>query len=188
MPGQSWTYEFVAPEPGTHIYHCHFHTIRHADRGVYGAIVVEPREGSVDDREYTLILDEWDTRIDPLASPYQPEPNYFTVNGKAFPETQPLQVGRNEKVLVRLINMGYDVVTMHLHGNHFRVVATDGVPLPSPYVKDTLTFGPGERYDIEILGDKTGTFPFHTHNLRQVTNDGTYPGGYLLPVEYLAGE
>lgn len=72
-----------------------------------------------------------------------------------------------------------------MHDNHFTVVATDGAPLPMPYRKDTLTIGPGERYDIEIAGDKTGIFPFHAHNLRQVTNrDGVYPGGYLLLVEY----
>jgi manganese oxidase len=66
---------------------------------------------------------------------------------------------------------------MHMHGFHFEVVASDGRPLPRPYLKDTLSIGPGERYDLLVTLDQLGSYPFHSHVLLDNTNDGAYPGG-----------
>lgn len=177
MPGETHVYEWVAEHPGTYLYHCHVDSYRHIDMGMYGAIVIEPKEGTAWDQEYTLILDDWDSEIEPLASRYEPEPNHFLINGRAFPNlpTLPLKVG--ETTRVRLINAGYHNVAMHLHGPHFEVVATDGHDLPQPYLKDTVDIAPGERYDIVIRPTKAGMYPFHAHNIQFVRNDGVYPGG-----------
>jgi FtsP/CotA-like multicopper oxidase with cupredoxin domain len=58
--GESYTYEFIAENPGTTFYHCHVDTAHHMDMGMYGAFIVEPRTETYPfDREYTMILDEW---------------------------------------------------------------------------------------------------------------------------------
>ena len=85
MPGETYVYEFVAEHAGTFLYHCHVDSYRHIDMGMYGALIIEPEDNTWD-REYTLVLDDWDSDIDPMAHPYEPDHNYFLVNGKAFPD------------------------------------------------------------------------------------------------------
>jgi len=60
QPGQSFVYEFEATPPGTYIYHTH--ASYQLDRGLYGALIIEPkREERSYDREYTLLLEAWAT-------------------------------------------------------------------------------------------------------------------------------
>ncbi|MCX7622389.1 MAG: multicopper oxidase family protein [Thermomicrobium sp.] len=62
-PGGSFTYEFVVPVAGTYFYHTHIGL--QLDRGLAGALIVEPRqETSSYDREVTLLLDDWLDGID----------------------------------------------------------------------------------------------------------------------------
>lgn len=183
MPGETRVYEWVAEAPGTHWYHCHVDSYRHVDMGMYGAIVIEPKDEVTWANEYTLIIDDWDSTIDPMATRYEPDPNYFLVNGRAFPDVPTLTLRVGETTRIRLINAGYSNVAMHMHGPSFMVVDTDGRPLPLAYEKDTLDIAPGERYDIEVTPRKAGLYPFHAHNLKYVTNDGMYPGGMHLMID-----
>lgn len=60
QPGQSFVYEFKATPPGTYIYHTH--ASYQLDRGLYGALIIEPKkEERSYDREYTLMLEAWAT-------------------------------------------------------------------------------------------------------------------------------
>lgn len=186
-PGQTRVYEWVAEHPGTYLYHCHVDTYRHMDMGMYGAIIIDPKdEADVTwDQEYTIVVDDWDSNIEPMAVRYSPQFNYFLVNGKSFPDVPTLTAEVGKTTRFRLINASYSNVAMHLHGPHFLVVASDGRPLPHPYYKDTLDIAPGERYDVEIVPTKAGLYPFHAHNLHFVTNDGAYPGGMHFMVDMI---
>ncbi|NDB21937.1 MAG: hypothetical protein EB020_13815 [Proteobacteria bacterium] len=90
-----------------------------------------------------------------------------------------------ERVRIRLINAGQAAHPMHLHGYHFKVIGTDGRPLPEGaiYLKDTLNISPGERYDIEFVADNPGVWVFHCHILSHVTNQGVDPGGMIAVVK-----
>lgn len=184
MPGEQYTYEFVASVAGTHVYHCHVQTYVHMDMGMYGPFIVEPNEKrDIEwDREYTLVLDEWDTKQNPHAPIHNPEYDYFLINGKSYPATEALEIQPGEVGLIRLVNMGFADHSMHLHGNDFLVVAKDGYDLASPYIGDTLHIAPGERYDILVKG-RDGTFPFHDHYVQNVRNAGVYPGGMLTVIQ-----
>ncbi|BCJ98432.1 multicopper oxidase family protein [Anaerocolumna chitinilytica] len=59
LPGQSYTYEFKADVPGTYWYHSHQESSKQVDKGLYGALVVLPKDKLEADEDYTLILDEW---------------------------------------------------------------------------------------------------------------------------------
>jgi manganese oxidase len=63
-PGESFTYEFIAGPAGTHWFHCHVDAPHHIDMGMYGVIIVEPKDGEPYDydREEVLMLDSWDSR------------------------------------------------------------------------------------------------------------------------------
>jgi FtsP/CotA-like multicopper oxidase with cupredoxin domain len=58
QPGESFVYDFVPPDAGTYWFHPHVGM--QLDRGLYGALVVEPRDEPLSyDREATLVLDDW---------------------------------------------------------------------------------------------------------------------------------
>lgn len=57
-PGGSFLYEFVAPDDGTFFYHSHVAVDEQVDMGLYGPLIVEPREGT-GLREIVLALDDW---------------------------------------------------------------------------------------------------------------------------------
>ena len=44
QPGASFTYEFVARTPGSHMYHSHHNATDQVGRGLLGAFIVEPRD------------------------------------------------------------------------------------------------------------------------------------------------
>lgn len=189
-PGETFTYEFVARPAGTYFYHSHVKTDRQIPIGLSGALIIDPRAPKVKyDRDVTLMLQEW--RVDPAtgktwpAMPTMAEPNYFTINGKAFPAIESLVVQKGQRVRIRLIGAGQFIHPMHLHGMFFKVIATDGqlVPSAARLTKDTISVAPGERYDIEFVADNPGKWAFHCHILHHVTNDDMEPGGLLFVVE-----
>lgn len=58
LSGRKFLYDFVPPDAGTFFFHPHVGT--QLDRGLYGALIVEPRNETLSyDREATLVLDDW---------------------------------------------------------------------------------------------------------------------------------
>jgi FtsP/CotA-like multicopper oxidase with cupredoxin domain len=50
----------------------------------------------------------------------------WTINGKAYPETDPLRLRRGDRVHVRFLNTSMKAHPMHLHGQSFKVLAVNG--------------------------------------------------------------
>jgi plastocyanin len=207
LVGDSFTYHFTASHAGTYFYHCHVDTVEHLQMGMHGAFIVKAKDGMNAawtggpsyDKEYAFVLNE----IDPVwhkaveeGTPYDRtdfNPRYWTINGKAYPDTEAepttmIEGKVGDKILVRLINSGYQAHSMHLHGHHFKVIASDGRPLSTADEKDTINVAPGERYDILITFTQSGEFPFHSHNIIDNTNNGVYPGGLHTMVSIASPE
>ncbi len=181
-PGKTFVYEFVAFPAGTRIYHSHVDPGVQMELGLYGALIIEPREPEPVryDREYTYLLDEmamdFTTKV-ALGTDRLPMSEFgngrggalhydlFLMNGKAGSAIPPLKLKAGERVRVRLINVGSLPHAMHTHGHIFRIVATDGNPVPpaGQWRKDTILIGPGERYDLELTGYNPGVWMFHCH-------------------------
>lgn len=128
----------------------------------------------------------------PPPPPFNPvdfKPDFWLVNGRAFPDTllphhltypdnsdsnltqinyeSYVHVKTNEKFLLRMINMGYQVVPWHIHGWHFMVVGKDNHLSPflalskncrhidheETQMGFTNTIGSGETYDLIITAD-----------------------------------
>jgi FtsP/CotA-like multicopper oxidase with cupredoxin domain len=145
---------------------------------MYGGMIIDPKNEKKDwDKEYTLILDDWAVgTMDPFATVTKRDYNYFTVNGKAFPETVPIEGKVGERVKLRFINMGYRSFSMHTHGYGALITHLDGYPVPQPYQRDVITVAPGERTDI-LITLREGIYPVHDHQLENVLNNGEYLGG-----------
>ncbi|HEU0245437.1 MAG TPA: multicopper oxidase domain-containing protein [Candidatus Limnocylindrales bacterium] len=164
-PGESFTYEFTASRPGTLMYHSHHNATDQVGRGLLGGFIVDPRKPSADDkydREYSWISN------DVLGG--------FTINGHGFPATVPVLVAVGETVRVRFMNEGIMYHPFHSHGYKMKVVARDGYPLgQNAYDADTITVGPGERWDVNITADRVGVWAFHCHILPHVEGaDGMF--------------
>src|SRR5581483_4172800 len=134
-PGGTFVYDFTFKYPGTFMYHSHHDEMTQIALGMVGMIVVHPKvaRGPHVARDFALMTHEW--RID--AGARRPNPlemvdfNVLTFNGKAYPGTEPLVVGKGERVRIRLGNLSpQDHHPIHLHGVSFRVTATDGGYVP----------------------------------------------------------
>lgn len=110
--------------------------------------------------------------------------NYWTLNGKAFPDTEPLVVSKGDRVRVRLINISNLAHPMHLHGHDFRVLAIDGHPVAASQVQNTVDVEPGRTYDIAFIADNPGVWVFHCHELHHTANGEQEPGGLIAVVKY----
>ena len=187
QPGESFVYEFTAPPAGTFMYHSHVETDKQIMIGLYAPFIVDPAEAAADapDVDVLWMLSEWRVGPDGATYPAMPmagsEPNYFTINGKAFPDTEPIVVKMGDRVRIRLAGIGQFLHPMHLHGMNFRIVAYDGVSLPpeQQIVRNTVPLAPGEIVDIEFIAENPGVWVFHCHVLHHVTNDGVEPGGLI---------
>lgn len=187
QPGETFTYEFTARPAGSFMYHSHFESDKQVGIGLYAPFIIDPAEPETDapDIDVTMMLSEWRV-VDGQTYPAMPmagaEPNYFTINGKAFPSTETINVNVGDRVRIRLMNIGQFVHPMHLHGMAFKIVATDGHPVPeaAQLTKDTISIAPGERYDVEFIATEPGIWVFHCHILHHVTNDGVDGGGLTI--------
>ncbi|UCD34033.1 MAG: multicopper oxidase domain-containing protein [Nitrospiraceae bacterium] len=117
-------------------------------------------------------------------NPHDPVYDAFTINGKAFPLTEPIYVRKGEKIRIRFINAGYQPHYMHTHSHKFRVIARDGAYVNEPQMIDTVHIGSAQRVDVILEADNPGIWPFHCHRLNHVANDHIYPGGMMTFIVY----
>jgi FtsP/CotA-like multicopper oxidase with cupredoxin domain len=194
-PGESYVYEFTAGQPGTYFYHSHQEPDRQQGLGLYGALIIDPKDPSVDeaydyDHEAVVQLQEWlerDGYTYPAMTMEGALPNYFTINGKSYPETEIMNMEVGERLRVRFIGSNNNFVhPMHIHGGPFEIVETDGNPVQDSarVLKDTVNVGPGERYDVVWEAREPGQWLLHCHIPHHTTNDNTEQegGGGLMMV------
>jgi FtsP/CotA-like multicopper oxidase with cupredoxin domain len=175
-PGKTFVHEFMFDRAGTFMYHPHVDEMTQIALGMMGMIVVHPRVRDTRRvRDYPLMLHEWKVpvgtrRADPLA---MSDFNVLTINGKAFPATQPLLAEVGDLVRIRFASLGpMDHHPMHLHGHVFELVATDGgdVP-PSARKPETTVLVPvGSTRTIEFVARAPGDWPLHCHMTHHVMN------------------
>ena len=155
QPGQSFTYEFTASHPGTFMYHSHYDDMKQVGSGLYGAFIIDPKNPGSEtkyDHDYTMMFSGFHVN-----STMEDEEDYFTIDGRSYPDTPPMVIKKGETVRIRLINIdSTEYHTMHLHGMDFQVIAKDGHPSNNPQEMNTLSIGPGETYDIAFKADAVG--------------------------------
>lgn len=196
QPGETFAYEWTVPStPGTFFYHSHFQADRQQPLGLYGLLIIDPpRSEPRVEVDVPVLLGEW-TVTEQGNLPAMPlpgmEPNFFTINGKSFPETETISVKVGQRVRLRVVGSGQFIHPMHLHGQPFKIVATDGNPVPevAQLGKDTVLVGPGERYDLEFVARAPGKWLFHCHINHHTTNNGVEEqgGGGLTMIINVSG-
>jgi len=184
-PGKTYKYEFVFDRAGTFMYHPHVDEMTQIAQGMMGMIVVHPRTADRKVRDYALMLHEWKIPIgarrpDPLA---MNDFNVLTINGKAFPATQPLLAETGDLVRIRLANLGpMEHHPIHLHGHAFELVATDGGPVPTSarHPETTILVPVGTTRTIEFRARAAGDWPLHCHMTHHTMNQMGHDAANLV--------
>ncbi len=186
QPGQTYVYDFTVHDQdvGTHWYHSHYDDMEQVAGGFYGAFIVAPRPGTLLAQQAIKADVDYTEFISTMPG------GWYVMNGKSFPDTQPIMVKHGQTVHIRLI--GADTMMMHpmhLHGHFFNIVAEDGHMLVQPIQKDTIQVAPGETYDLTFYAwaPPGSIYPFHCHILSHLMNPGQTGeemGGLIVLVEY----
>jgi FtsP/CotA-like multicopper oxidase with cupredoxin domain len=158
-PGQEFVYEFDAEPFGMHLYHCHTMPLKkHIEKGLYGAFIIDPREGREEADELVMVMNGFDTNFDGANEVY-------AVNTVAFHhQRHPVVLKLGELVRIYVVNvLEFDFVnSFHTHANFFDYYPTGTRLEPSEFT-DTKIFGQGERGIMEFSYDFPGLFMFHAH-------------------------
>ncbi|MGH3941965.1 MAG: multicopper oxidase domain-containing protein [Pseudonocardiaceae bacterium] len=167
-PGETFTYEWTAISTGTHWYHSHMGGPQ-VGKGLYGSLEIVPKLGDIRaDRDYRLIFNDGALG--------------FVLNGKSFPATKPLKAKVGERVRIRIIGSGPELIhSIHLHGGFFELTSQDGRKMPFPVKMDTVNAGPGQTYDIVFVPPSPGKWLLHCH----IFSHSETPTGMKGMVTYL---
>jgi hypothetical protein len=163
-PGAVKAYTFTASRPGTYLYEAG-HTadgVRQAMMGIVGAMVVRPAAGpgtgygtpaSAFDDEAALVLSEVDPAFnaDPANFDVRKfQPVYRLINGKAYPETDPVATAAGRRVLLRYVNAGVSAHAMGTLGALQAVVAKDARQSENPFLKVSDSIAAGSTEDTVV--------------------------------------
>jgi manganese oxidase len=158
-PGASTVYEFDAQPAGLHLYHCHVRPLaEHIAKGLYGAFIVDPKDGREDADEMVMVMNGFDTNFDRSNEVYAANSIGFAYMN------QPIVAKRNELVRIYLVNvLEFDLInSFHLHGNLFDYFPTGTSRTPSEFT-DTVMLCQGQRGILEWRFQHAGKFMFHAH-------------------------
>jgi nitrite reductase (NO-forming) len=194
-PGQSFTFSFVANDPGVFMYHCGTKPVlMHIANGMYGAIIVEPaKQLPPADREYVLVSSEWYLNSPGLKAPasfdmakaHTMAPDWVTWNGYAGQYVKhPLTAKPGETVRFWVVAAGPSFDTdFHVVGTLLDRAWIDGDMTQHLNNVQTATVpaGGGGVFDVKI--DQPGLYPFVSHSFASV--DMGQVG--LLKVGHVAG-
>lgn len=137
MPGETYTYRFRAEQVGTFWYHSHQHSKEAVQKGLFGALVVEPKEqGHAELKDITVITHVWRRAG-------------FAIG--ASDTVERIAIAPGTPVRLRLINTDDWVrQTYTVIGTEFQVTAIDGTDLnkPGPLRNTRLELLTGGRYDV----------------------------------------
>ena len=173
-PGGTFVYEYTLYQSGTFLYHSGFNMMKQDDFGLHGFLVVRPRKPAhTVDRDIAIMLGVW------AFHPGNPYPNlatmdfnWFTFNGKVAPDIPMITVKQGERVRIRFGNIIMMSHPIHLHGFTWKVVGTEGGPIPesAQWPGNTIDVAPGTTRDVEFVAWNPGYWRLHCHKLHHIMN------------------
>ena len=172
--------------PGAHLYQSDQLGPSLLQSGPYsaqaGVILVEPRaDAGRYDREYVLVLKEFQPSLHRGPAGFETRYASCTVNGRMLGYGEPLRVKQGERMLLHVVNASASE-TRHLAlpGHAFHVVSLDGHAVCEPRAVSSLRLGAGERLSALVSMQTAGVWLLgDLHNSERA-------GGLGIVVEYAA--
>ena len=88
--------------------------------------------------------------------------DHWTINGKSFPKTDPIQVQANRRYRLRFDNQSDEAHPLHLHRHSFELTRFAGVAT-SGVVKDVVMVPARRQVEVDFLADNPGPSLLHCH-------------------------
>ncbi|MBX3142976.1 MAG: nitrite reductase, copper-containing [Trueperaceae bacterium] len=184
-PGQQATFGFTALNPGVYIYHCATAPVgMHIANGMYGIIVVEPKEGFEPvDREYYVVQGDFYTPADfgvgglqdfDMQRAIKEDASYVVFNGRAGSLTgdNALQAKVGETIRIFVGNGGPNLTSsFHVIGDVFDRVWVEGGALLNRDVQ-TTTIPAGGTAVVEFVADVPASLTLVDHAIFRAFNKG----------------
>jgi nitrite reductase (NO-forming) len=177
QPGEEKLYEFTADHAGVWMYHCGTApTLHHIANGMYGMIIVEPKEGLPPvDAEYAIVQSEW--YLGPQGQPVDlakasagaPDPDFVVFNGVANQyKDNPIKVKTGARVRIFVLDAGPSVdSSFHIVGTIFDDVIKEGMHLvrgnDGSWGSQAVDLSPAQGAIVEFTTAEDGLYPMVTH-------------------------
>ncbi|MCU6480605.1 multicopper oxidase domain-containing protein, partial [Arthrobacter sp. A2-55] len=173
-PGETLTYTFTATKAGIWMYHCSTMPMSlHIANGMFGAVVIDPPNLPVVDKEYVLIQSELylgpQGGIADLAKIQADKPDAVVFNGFANQyDFRPLAAKVGEKVRVWVLDAGPNRATsFHVVGGQFTKVWSEGRYLldgsDPTAASQAMALAPAQGGFVELTFPQAGNYPFVSH-------------------------
>jgi FtsP/CotA-like multicopper oxidase with cupredoxin domain len=163
LPGGTHVYRFQAKQVGTYWYHSHQQSAKQVIKGLFGSLIVEPKENvQSNTKDITVLSHAWQLSDDSSLTP--------AYGLKDTLDRQTIQSGT--PVRLRIINAQNYPQSFQLSGASFKVAAIDGNNIQSPTLlkNQKLLIVGGGRYDILFTMPKTPV------RLSSQSDSGVTPG------------
>lgn len=198
VTGDTYTFSVDSRYVGGHMYHCHVHTVKHLEMGMYGAIVVKNgnrinNNGPTYDYEWNMVL----SAVDPayhsavgdstVFADYNPR--YFLINGQEGLSTgapaDTLTAAPGARVAIRLIGIHSVNSTFRIRNSNgssqsFQVYNVDGFALPSPKTVSSVEVSPGQTKDVMVTLPSGGGTWYPEVSYRSLRNNSTFNNGRVF--------
>lgn len=172
--GESLNWKFTPRYPGTFMYHCGTPPVlMHIGMGMYGAMIVDPKEGWSPAQELIFVQSEFYLRpgqTDAMEADYTKmlgngTADYVVFNGYANQYVEsPIAVNVGEPIRMFVVNCGPNVwSSFHVVGAIFDRAYVNGNPKNEMVGLQSITIGPGDGAVVEFTVEEPGTYVVVNH-------------------------
>jgi FtsP/CotA-like multicopper oxidase with cupredoxin domain len=182
--GDTYTWAPTRDMAGSYMYHCHVHTVKHLEMGMYGALTVRPKNAAgtaflnqltadavtAYDQIQTYLFSSVDPRYhtaeaagdSSIFADY--DPKYFLINGNEGLSTSApalsLTAAPNQKIALRLIGLHSVHGTFSIkdgagNAEPFTIYVQDGRQYATPEAVTSVDIAPGQRFDVIVTTPAT---------------------------------
>lgn len=201
--GDNYSFSVDSRYVGSHAYHCHVHTVKHLEMGMYAAFIVKDVDsygnfldvinhgGPAYDFEWNMLLSTVDpayhtaTGDSTVFADYNPK--YFLINGfEGKSKTAPAETvtaAAGAKLAIRLIGMHsvnstFEIKDASGSAKSFTVHNKDGFKLPAPITTNKLDLSPGQTADLMVTLPSTSGSWYPQVTYKNLRNGASYATVY----------
>lgn len=197
--GDTYNFSVDSRYVGSHMYHCHVHTVKHLEMGMYGALIVKDGSNRINsggpsyDFEWNMVMSTVDpayhtaVQDSPVFGDYNPR--YFLINGQEGLSTnapaEVLTASPGANVAIRLMgihstNARFEVRDSNGSRRNFTLHNIDGFALPSPRSVSFIEISPGSTKDVMLtLPSGSGSW-FPEVSYRDLRHNNTFNNGRVF--------
>jgi len=180
-PGEEKMFTFKALNPGLYVYHCaHPNIASHMAHGMYGLILVEPKEGlSKVDKEFYVMQGEFYSKgglgnkgiqVFDASGMLDGKPEYIVFNGRINGVVGNMNANVGEKIRMFVGNGGVNLISsFHIVGEIFDTVYPEGAIGSEPHTNIQTTLVPaGGASMVEFGLEVPGKYVLVDHALARM--------------------